>query len=673
MKKIYYPILALSFALASCTSEPKTLNAGIKLENLDTTAVPGNDFFQYACGGWMKNNPLTEEYARYGSFDKLRTNNTERLRDLIGGIAGQQNPEGSEARKIGDLYNIAMDSTRLNNEGCSPIKADLERIAAIKNSSEIAALMGDMDFVNMFFAFYVDADIKDASKNLFQIVQAGIGMGNRDYYLDETETMTTVRNAYVEHVKKMFVLAGFSEEEAAKAVGSVMNIENRLAKAHFTQVALRNPEGNYNKYTLDELKTEYSGFDWDAFFSAINADVKELSICQAAPVKEAIAIMNDTKLEDLKYYMQWHLIDAAASYLSDDMFTQNFNFYDKVMSGKMEPAPRWKRAVNNVDNALGMAVGKLYCEKYFTAEAKTRMEALVQNLLTAYGQRMDNLTWMSDETKAKAHEKLSTFYVKVGYPKEWLDYSSLEINPEDSYWTNLKRVNRFNTAEAIKKLGKPVDKDEWLMTPQTVNAYYNPTTNEICFPAGILQYPFFDMSADDAFNYGAIGVVIAHEVTHGFDDQGSQFDKDGNLANWWTDEDRTNFEARTKVMEEYFNGIEVAPGLFANGAFTLGENIADHGGIQVAYQAFQNAQKENPLTDKDGFTPEQRFFIAYANLWAGNIRPEEIVRLTKIDPHSLGRWRVNGALPHISAWYDAFGITEDNALYLAPEKRVSIW
>lgn len=663
--------------LAACNSSngEQKLSAGIRMENMDTTAVPGEDFYKYACGGWMKLNPIPAEYSRYGSFDKLGEDNQKRLQAIFDDVVSKRKElgKGSDAQKIADFYTVAMDSVRLNAEGFNPIIEDLKKIDNINNASDVAKYMGEVSNVNIFFGMYVDADIKNAKSNLLQTYQGGIGMGQKDYYFDTTESITEVRNAYVQHVQKMFEMIGVTTEEAANNAKLVMNIESRIANSHFSQVELRDPEGNYNKYSYDDLLKEYPDFDWKALFDAMNIKVKEISISQPSAVKEAIAILNDTPIDQIKTYIKWQLINSASSYLSDDFSKENFEFYGKIMSGSEEQSPRWKRAVEVVNSSLGMAVGRIYCDKYFHEDAKKRMEKLVDNLLKAYSERINNLDWMSEETKAKAQEKLSAFYVKVGYPNKWIDYSSLEINKDDSYWDIVKKASKFEVDFMLDKLNRPVDKDDWYMTPQTVNAYYNPTTNEICFPAGILQYPFFDMEADDAFNYGAIGVVIAHEVTHGFDDQGCQFDKDGNLVNWWTDSDKENFTQRTKVMEEYFNQIEVAPGLYANGAFTLGENIADHGGLQVAYHAFKNATKDAPLEVIDGFTPEQRFFISYANVWAGNIRDEEVVRRTKVDPHSLGKWRVNGALPHIGAWYEAFNITPESPLYLAPEKRVSIW
>ena len=666
-------VLALAVAAGCDSKKEAVMTSGIDLTNLDTTAVQGADFYQYACGGWMKKHPLTNEYSRFGSFDMLAENNREQLKGLIVEIAAGQNAQGTIGQKIGDIYKLAMDSVKLNADGVTPIQADLEKIASVKDKSEIVPLMAELAHSGVFpyFSFYVC--IMDSKSNLFQLYQGGISLGEKEYYLDNDDVTVNIRNKYKEHIVKMFQLAGFDEAAAKKKMEAVMDIETRIAKASFSAVEQRNPAANYHKMSLDELKKEIPGIDWDAFLNGIGVKgVTELSVSQVDPIKEVEKIINSLPVENQIAYMQWSLIDRAAGYLSDDLVAQNFDFYGKTLSGKQTNQPRWKRAVSTVNGVLGEAVGQMYVEKYFPAAAKERMVQLVKNLQTALGERIRNLEWMGDSTKIKAIEKLNSFYVKVGYPDKWRDYTGLNIE-KDSYWANVKRATEFELDYMLSKAGKPVDRDEWGMTPQTVNAYYNPTTNEICFPAGILQYPFFDMNADDAFNYGAIGVVIGHEMTHGFDDQGRQFDKDGNLKDWWTAEDAKRFEERAQVMVNFFDSIQVLPGLNANGSLTLGENIADHGGLQVSFQAFKNATKDAPLLVKDGFTPEQRFFLSYAGVWAGNIRDEQIRLQTKSDPHSLGRWRVNGALPQIGAWYDAFGIKEGDPMYLAPEKRVSIW
>lgn len=668
-------VLALAVAAGCDSKKEAVMTSGIDLTNLDTTAVQGADFYQYACGGWMKKHPLTNEYSRFGSFDMLAENNREQLKGLIVEIAAGQNAQGTIGQKIGDIYKLAMDSVKLNADGVTPIQADLEKIASVKDKSEIVPLMAELAHSGVFpyFSFYVGADIMDSKSNLFQLYQGGISLGEKEYYLDNDDVTVNIRNKYKEHIVKMFQLAGFDEAAAKKKMEAVMDIETRIAKASFSAVEQRNPAANYHKMSLDELKKEIPGIDWDAFLNGIGVKgVTELSVSQVDPIKEVEKIINSLPVENQIAYMQWSLIDRAAGYLSDDLVAQNFDFYGKTLSGKQTNQPRWKRAVSTVNGVLGEAVGQMYVEKYFPAAAKERMVQLVKNLQTALGERIRNLEWMGDSTKIKAIEKLNSFYVKVGYPDKWRDYTGLNIE-KDSYWANVKRATEFELDYMLSKAGKPVDRDEWGMTPQTVNAYYNPTTNEICFPAGILQYPFFDMNADDAFNYGAIGVVIGHEMTHGFDDQGRQFDKDGNLKDWWTAEDAKRFEERAQVMVNFFDSIQVLPGINANGSLTLGENIADHGGLQVSFQAFKNATKDAPLLVKDGFTPEQRFFLSYAGVWAGNIRDEQIRLQTKSDPHSLGRWRVNGALPQIGAWYDAFGIKEGDPMYLAPEKRVSIW
>ncbi len=675
--KHYLPIAVLALSVVtSCDGGKQTEpTAGIRLENLDTTAVRGADFYQYACGGWMKNNPLSPEYSRYGSFDALAESNRTQIQGLIEELAVAEHEAGSVAQKVGDLYKIVMDSVKLNADGMTPIQAELDALGALKDKKEVYALLGELQKKGIvaYNVMYVGADERNSSMNALQTFQTGLSMGERDYYLEASEASKNIRNAFQVHVQKMMQLAGMDEARAKHAVEVVMDVETRLAKAFRSRTELRDPNANYNKMTLDELKKLTPTFDWDAYLAALDLkDVQEVIVGQPASLQAAAKIIDTLPVADQALYLQWKLVDGAAGTLSDAFVEQNFDFFGRTMRGQQEMQPRWKRAVSTVSGTLGEAVGQMYVEKYFPAAAKERMVTLVKNLQNSLGERIQALEWMSDETKAKALEKLAAFHVKIGYPDTWKDYSTLEIK-NDSYWANAVRANLWDHAEMVAKLGKPVDKDEWHMTPQTVNAYYNPTTNEICFPAGILQYPFFDMNADDAFNYGAIGVVIGHEMTHGFDDQGRQYDKDGNLKDWWTAEDAERFNERSKVMVDYFNKIEVAPGVMANGEMTLGENIADHGGLQIAYQAFKNATAAAPLAEKDGFTPEQRFFLAYSNVWAGNIRPEEVLNLTKTDVHSLGRWRVNGALPHIAAWYDAFGIQEGDALYLAPEQRASIW
>ena len=665
-------LAAFTMMTTACTTNQQT--TGIDLANLDTTAVPQNDFYQFACGGWMANNPLTPEYSRFGSFDKLGLNNLEQVNGLIQEIAAKNHAQGSIAQKIGDIYNLAMDTARRDQEGIEPVRKTLQEIEGITSRDQLSKVLGAaMDF--QLWAMYVDADAMNSSMNILNEYQAGFALGEKEYYLDEDEQTRAIRDAYVAYVEKLFGLFGF--DNAADRAQTVLRLETRLAKAAYSNVELRDPIANYNKMSVAELQQLVPQVNWNEYFGALGIELDSLSVGQIPHLQEAGKMLDEEPLEDLKTLFAWQVIDGAASFLTTEIYMTSFDFYGKVLSGKEEPSPLWKRAVHTVNGTLGEAVGQMYVQKYFPEENKERMLALVKNLQKALGIRIENLEWMSRETKDKALEKLNAMTIKIGYPDTWRDYTALDINAADTYYANLQRAAKFEQEYSLSFLGKPVDKTKWYMTPQTVNAYYNPSSNEICFPAGILQYPFFDMSADDALNYGAIGVVIGHEMTHGFDDQGCHFDKDGNMINWWTDEDKAAFDARTKVMEEAFNRIEVAPGVHANGAFTLGENIADHGGLQVSYLAFTLNEEAKPkaerLKERDGFTPAQRFFLAYANVWAGNIRPEEILNRTKSDPHSLGRWRVNGALPQINAWYDAWNVTPESPMYVKPDERVSIW
>lgn len=663
--------------VASSALGQNTLSSGIDLENMHRNVRPGNDFFTFATGGWCDRHPLTPEYSRYAQFDALQENNRKQLRELIEGLAAGQHAQGTLEQKIGTLYNLAMDSVRRNREDCAPIRATLKKIEAAKTRLDIKQLMGYLQSrgVSNFFGIGCDADLKDAGWNLMQVYQGGIAMGEKDYYIGTDEPTQNIREAYRKYVKNLFVMTGKSEAEAATMMRAVLNIETRIAKASYSSTQLRDVEKNYHKMTYAQLLKSYPGIDWKGLFTQCRVPAfKDISVCQPAPIHEVEKVLKECSIPDLKAYLYYCVVNDAASSLSDRFRNEAFLFYNKAMSGTEADQPRWKRAIGAVEGALGMAVGRMYVEKYFPESSKQRMVQLVKNLQVALGQRIDEQEWMSADTKAKAHEKLNAFYVKIGYPDTWMDYSKLEIDSTLSYYENMVRASQFlSDYYTQKRVNKPTDKNEWLMTPQTINAYYNPTTNEICFPAGILQPPFFNAEADDACNYGAIGVVIGHEMTHGFDDQGAQFDKDGNLKNWWTEADKEEFDKRTQVMKEYFDSLEVLPGLYINGSLTLGENIADHGGLNIAYQALQNAMKEQPLTSKDGFTPDQRFFLSYALVWANNTRDEKLRQLVKTDPHSPARWRVNGALPHINAWYRAFAISPKAPLYVAPEKRVNIW
>lgn len=674
MKKLLI-LTAIALGVAGCETK-ETMKTKLT-ENLDTTYKAGEDFFQYATGGWQNANPITDEYARYGQFDALREKNREQLKDLVLEQAAKESEPGSNAQKVGDLYKLVMDSTRRNSEGIAPVKPYIDAVAAMKEKSEIIPLIAKNYRVGLgnFFGTGIGTDIMDSNSNQLGIYQGGLSLSEKEYYSEDSEVAANIRTKFREYVVNMFKLFGNSEQEATAKMEAVMAIETRLAAKHLSRVERRNPMNSYHKMSYDELKKTIPGIDWDTYYSILGIDgIEALNLAHPAAIKEVEAIINDTPLNDIKAYLEWRIIRSTANELSDAIEEETFAFYGTVLSGKKVQQPRWKRAVSTVDGALGDIIGELYVAKHFPPAAKVRMTELVKNLQIALGERIDAQEWMSDVTKKAAHEKLNTFTVKIGYPDKWDDYSALTIDPALSYAENCRNMSEFGWKKHIDETwGKPVNRDEWHMTPQTVNAYYNPTTNEICFPAGILQYPFFDMDEDDAFNYGAIGVVIGHEMTHGFDDQGRQFDKDGNFANWWTDEDAAKFNERTQVIVDFFDKIEVLPGLNANGKLTLGENIADHGGIMISLQAFRNATKDNPLPVVDGLTAEQRFFLSYSGVWAGHVRDEEIRNLTKSDVHSLSRWRVNGTLPHIDAWYDAFGITEESPMFVPQEERLNIW
>lgn len=685
MKKYF----CLSFSVVACwllltsftqvAKKTKTKHkSGIEMKNLDLSANPATDFYQYACGGWMKLHPLGAEYARYGSFDELAENNQKQLQDLVTKIAAQKNEKGSIAQKVGDLYKIGMDTLALEKQGAQPIQPQLQQIASLKRnrlSQQLAEM--ELDGLSPFFVLFGFADPDNSSMKMACCWQSGLGVGDRDYYLEKDQQK--IRDAYVNLMTQLFVmsgynqLAGFQGREKEMAM-NVLAMETCLAQATINKTILRDPYRSLHKNTAAQFQTMFSELDLATYLNTLQVKADTLNIGQPTYFETVNNLLRITDFEIIKAYLAWNVINAAAPYLSQNFVDAEFDFYGKVLSGRETNQERWKRVLNTMNGCLGEALGQMYVETYFPAEAKARMMQLVKNLQWALGERIKASEWMTDETKAKAIDKLNAFTVKIGYPDKWRDYSDLTIE-NDSYYANILRARRFAMAYELAKIGKEVDPAEWQMTPQTVNAYYEPTTNEICFPAGILQPPFFDMNADDAANYGAIGVVIGHEMTHGFDDQGRHYDKAGNLADWWNDRDDKAFKERAQRLVDHFNGIEVAPGVYGNGEFTLGENIADNGGLNVSHTALNKAIADGAKirTEMDGFTIDQRFFLAYANVWAANIRPEEILRRTKVDPHSLGMWRVNGTLPHIDAFYEAFHVQKTDKMWLAPEKRAKIW
>ncbi len=685
MKKTLLTIATMAVIATGCQHKAP-LTSGINIDNFDTTARLEDDFYQYACGGWMANNPLDAEHSRYGAFDVLAENALKNVNGIIDSVSQNENEAGSLADKIATLYNIGMDSVKLQEQGAAPLMPYLEEINSVKTREDAWNQMLRMHKRGntVLFGVFGEADKDDAKMCIAWAYQGGLGLGDRDYYLLDEGNNKNIRKGYVDLMTKEFAMAGYdkmSGKKADKLAQMVMAFETRLAKAMNTKLENRNPQATFNRYTVEEAAAFAPNIDWKGYFETmgIMEGMKSFNIAQPKYFTEINNVLKDADVETLKAYFAWHEIVSAASYLSEDFVNANFDFFGKLMSGREVNRPRWKRVTSTVEGAMGEALGQLYVERYFPAEAKVRMETLVQNLITALGQRIDMAEWMTDATKANAHKKLSTIYVKIGYPNKWRDYSGLEIK-NDSYYANVVRSNEFDMAYNFSKINKPVDKDEWLMTPQTVNAYYNPTTNEICFPAAILQPPFFNMEADEAANYGAIGVVIGHELTHGFDDQGRQYDQDGNLNDWWTEEDAKNFDNNKQTLIEAFNNCVALDDpelgkMNGNGELTLGENIADNGGLHVSYLAMQNAKAKKQVNknEMDGFTSEQRFFLAYAAVWASNIRPAAALQLTQMDVHSLGRNRVNVALPQVTEFIDAFGIKEGDGMWLAPEKRVVLW
>ena len=657
--------------LAACQPKAEKIPA-FDLSNLDTTVAPGTDFYAYATRGWQINNPLGAEYSRFGTFDQLRENNVERLNDLFASMATMKTKPGSVDQKIVDLYKQGLDSLRLNEEGAAPVLPYLEKVYATSDKDELACLIGEMhnSGTDSFFGAYVETDLKDSENQILYLGQGGLGIGDRDYYLEASNL--AIKEGYRKFITKLFDLVGSDRSKAA--ADNTVFVEEVLAGHSWTREQQRDMIALYNPMSSAEFVDQFPGFPFDKYFEARGIPAQDkIVVAQPSFFAGFVKYYALTDLQVLQDYVAAHLLSDACGALSDDFYNASFEFFSRQMAGVQEPKPRWKRAMAVPNGILSEAVGKMYVKKYFPESSKRKMLTLVKNLQKALGEHIEALDWMGDSTKVKAIEKLSNFTVKIGYPDKWKDYSTLEIDPEKSYFENLKAASVWYVADNLSKLGKPVDRTEWGMPPQMVNAYYNPTTNEICFPAAILQPPFFNPDADDAINYGAIGVVIGHEMTHGFDDQGRLFDKDGNMNDWWTAEDGAKFQEKAAKLVDQYNAVEILPGVHANGQNTLGENIADHGGLSIAYSALHNAIDGKNVGLIDGFTPDQRFYLGYATVWAQNITPEEKARLNYLDVHSLGENRTNVAIRNFQSFFDAFGIKEGDPMYSPVEDRVNIW
>lgn len=679
MKKITMVAALAVAALAADAQAPAAAQGavhGVNKADMDMSVRPGDDFYQYAGGGWLKANPMKPEYSSYGVFNDLAETNRKQIRELFENLSKEKHAFGSVGQKVADLYNMAMDSVRLNKEGAAPLQKDLDKVKAFSKKADFTAFIADQHLYkgNPFFGIGVDTDLKNSDLNVMWLSAGTSGLPDRDYYLNTDADSKKKQEAYRAYLSKIFQLSGYKKKEAEKAAKVIYNIEYQFAEAKMSRAEARDYNKLYNIYTIDMLQKGYPAIQWAKYFELMGVkDVKQVILTEPKVMAVAQKLMSTLSEQDIKYYVAGLIIKSSTSVLSDDFVNANFDFYGRLLNGQKEQKARWKRALGFPNSLLGEAVGELYVSKYFAGESKAKMLKLIDNLRKALATRIANLTWMNDTTKINALVKLNSFTVKVGYPDKWRDYSKLTIDPTKSLYDNVAAATYVETLRNLEKFGKPVDKSEWGMTPQTVNAYYNPTTNEICFPAAILQAPFFDVNADDATNYGAIGVVIGHEMTHGFDDQGRNFNADGNMVDWWTAGDSKRFTAAAEKLAAQFDQITVVGDLKANGHLTLGENIADQGGLRISYDAFKTTQQFQEGKDIDGFTPAQRFYLSYGRIWAEHMTEEAIYQQTKSDPHSIGRNRVNATLRNIDTWYDAFGVKEGDKMWLAPAERAIVW
>jgi putative endopeptidase len=658
-----------------CAAGEAVLKSGIDRSTFEPSVKPGDNFYLYVNGNWIKHNPIPPEYSRWGAFPKLRDDNLLALRELLDDLAKESGPLDADRRKLRDFYKTAMDEARLEAAGASPLAGALEKIAQIKGHKELITELARLHMAGntALFGFAVEQDEKQSTQYAVYLVQGGLGLPERDYYVETTKDSQRIRTQYREHVAKMLRLLGDSPAAATQGADTVLRIETRLAEASRTPVQLRDREAQYNKKTLHKLALLTPHFDWDVYLRTIDAGrLSDVVVGQPEFFERVDQMVESLPIGDWQTYLRWHLVHSLAPYLNRAFEEENFQFYSGVLRGVKEMQPRWKRAITTIDGQMGEALGRLYVEKHFSPAAKERMDELVKNLIAAYRERILSRDWMGPDTKKQALAKLATVLPKIGYPNKWRDYSALEITP-GSYAENVMRAEAFEARYRLSKLGKPVDRAEWHMTPPTVNAYYNPTMNEIVFPAGILQPPFFDPTADDAVNYGGIGAVIGHEITHGFDDQGSHYDADGNMKNWWTSEDRARFTAKTDKLVKEYNACVAVDDLHVNGRLTLGENLADLGGVTIAYAAYQRSLEGRPAPVIDGFTGPQRFFIGFAQVWRGSIRDADQRLRLRTDPHSPMQFRGTIPLSNIEAFYTAFDVKPGETLYRPPQDRVEVW